>query len=221
MKLYLINALLTKIEHKSIHLKPENIYLSLCEIENELDESIDESAVHNNNNVKLKSSTSNQATTSSSNHKNTKYPYLHKANRRAASELTIEQNAELYLIALNAYTATYHTEELRQWWTNYNQYDAQLQQTVKRYRTEQFTPEPFDRQQLEKLQQKPLSERIKATGMDSQIYNLDVMNTDANIVVKARADIMKYRNDLKFIDLIISETPKLRKKFESLFPKIV
>lgn len=219
LKLSLIVALLTKIDHKEIVLNPQTIYYSLKQMEKEFDVVFDES--NNNNNAKTKMSKS-----SAPNAPTMQYPYLQKLHRRAASELTSEQNVELHLIALNAYMATFHSEELKQYWKNHQQNHAQLEKLSKQYRAEtkafdQTVPEPFDLEKMEKMQLKPLCDRVKVIGKDSHIYSLDVMNKNNQIILSTPAElhvIKKYRNDRKYIDLITAKLPKLHTKFHALFP---
>lgn len=214
LKLYLITALLTKIDHKTVTLSPENIYNSLCQLEAQFDANYDK--LNNNNNIGKKMDV----------HSNVgamKYPCLEKVSRRAASDLSYEHHTEFLLIALKAHISIFHIDEFQQYSKNYDHIEEERREMLQQYRSEvkcyqKGTPEPFDLKKMDKLQQKSLHERVIALGKTSQIYDLNVMNEDVGMLYPICIDATKYRNDAKFIDLIATSLPKLKSKFSSLFP---
>lgn len=113
-------------------------------------------------------------------------------------------------------------------WKDYEQIEAEFEATTKQYKTESMEfdntePTPFDQKKMEKWQSKKsenLNDRIRKIGPDI-VYSLDVMNKDSGIIEEIRCDsdlLRKYRNDLKYIDVISAQLPKLRERFPSLFP---
>lgn len=226
MKLYLITALLTKIDHQKVTLVPETIHSSLYELEKQLLDDAD-SHINNNNVEKIKGSERRAGNDTKS-----KYPYLQKVNRRAASVLSIEWHSELLLVALSAYMNIFHTEEIHQYWQNLDRYETEMADELKRYGVDMKSVElepvdSFDLNVMKKLQKKSLQDRIAAMEQD-RIFNLDVLNranglnmlNEANdLQLKLQFDPKIYRNDAKYIDLITVSFPKLRSKFGALFPK--
>lgn len=222
LKLYLINALLTKIDHKNITLDPETIHSSLYELEKQFDHVFDktDTQINNNNVEKNKGSIPRSSSVTTS-----KYPYLQKVNRRAVSELSFERHSELLLIALNTYTDIFHMEEIREYWKNFDRYETHTADELKRYKMEVTSFEmdlvdPFNLEVMQNLQKKSLKDRIEAMEHDRS-FCLDVLNkaNGLNIQLKIQFDPKVYRNDRKYIDLITVGFPKLRSKFGALFPK--
>lgn len=224
LKLYLITALLTKIDHKTVTLNPTNIYNSLCQLEAQFDDNYDKVNNNNNNNISISNNIAKKKHSISNLSAPTmKYPCLEKVNRRTASELTYEHHIELLLIALKSYTSIFHIEEFQQYSKNYDHIEEERRKMLERYRAEiacyqKETPEPFDLKQMEKLQQKPLDGRVIELGKNNPIYDLNVMNEDVNMLYRIHIDATKYRTDAKFIDLISTSLSKLKSKFSSLFP---
>lgn len=229
LKMNLINGVLTKIEHKDIVLTPKNIYSSLLPMEEQFDDFFIDKDLHNNNN-NSNSSKTKSSKLNSSNQLSEKFPFLQKMNRRSSSELSNDQHVELHLIALNAFISTFHMGEKYWNWRDYEQIEAEFEATTKQYRTERMEfdktePTPFDQKQMEKWQSKKsenLNDRIRKCGRENIVYSLDVMNKDSGIIEEIRCDsdlLRKYRNDLKYIDVIAAQLPKLRERFPSLFPK--
>lgn len=227
--MYLINGVLTKIEHKDVVLTPEIIHSSLLPMEKQFDNLFIDKDLHNNNNNNNSAQTKSSKL-DASNQSSVKYPFLQKMNRRSSSELSDEQNVELHLIALDAFISTFHMGEKYWNWRNYEQIETEFEATTKQYQTERMNydrtePTPFDPKKMEKWQSKKsenLSDRIRKIGRDNIVYSLDVMNKDSRIIEEMRCDsdlLRKYRNDLKYIDVISAQLPKLRERFSSLFPK--
>ncbi|XP_055322751.1 uncharacterized protein LOC129578362 [Sitodiplosis mosellana] len=221
LKLYLITALLTKIDHKIVTLAPKSIYFSLKQIESEFGDDFNEDVGQNNNVVKT--TVSETADTSSA--PVMKYPYLQKVSRRAASELTCKQHAELLLTALNSYISVFHIKECQQYWKNFDQLEKQQIKQLGRYKAEvesfeKDPAQPFDLKVLEKLQQQSFDERV--SKITSPIYGSDVMTEETGIteVINIKVNVKKYRDDLKFCDMIATELPMLQTKFGAMFPRL-
>lgn len=147
-----------------------------------------------------------------------KYPYLQRVNRRAASDLSYEQHAELHLVALRAYMKVFHIEEFQQYWKNYDRNEAERMGELERYKAELKPSKrlPFNLSAMKMLQKKPLDRRMKVLGQD-RIFGLDVLNED-HLRFKPYVDTKKYRNDAKFVDMVATHLPKLHSKLGSLFP---
>lgn len=215
LKLCLINALLTKIEHKKIALNPEKIYQLLRDLESNFEVS------QNNNVVKTKDNTVVRTAVVGG---DSNYPYLQKVNKRVASALSYEQQAELYLIALRAYMDIYHIDEIRDYWKNYDQYTDERKMALQRYSAEcnntiQNEPvKPYDLARMKKRQSIPFDIRIKHLAQHDHIHRLDVMYEVDGVRFQPKVDVKEYRNDEKFVDLIADEMEKLRTKFDALFP---
>lgn len=155
-----------------------------------------------------------------------KYPYLQKVPHRAnTGELTARTQIELHLVALNAYLNVFHIKEFRNYWQNFAHLEQQKAINLKNYEedTESFTSErakPFNLKQMDKLQQKPFDTRIKAIEQNG--YSLDVIS-EALVISKSielYVDVKKYRDDLKFVDMIRNGLPKLHEHFDQLFQKL-
>lgn len=220
LKLHLITALLTKIDHKSVTLNPKTIYFSLKQIESEFGDDFDEEIGQNNNIVKTKGT---EAHTSSA--QITQYPYNNKVNRRAASELTAKQHVELHLTALNSYIRVFHIKEFQEYWKNYEHLEKQKFKLIEQYTDAvktfwQEPAQPFDLAELEQIQKQAFAKRIKKN--DSPIYTLDVMNEESSITkfINIKVNVKMYRDDLKFCDMITTGMPKLHAKFDQLFPQL-
>lgn len=155
-----------------------------------------------------------------------KYPYLQKMHRRAATELTAKQHVELHLTAINAYISVFHIKEFNEYWKNYKQYEMDkvniLGQFKQEIKTFQQSKKPFDLKQMEQLQRKSFDNRVKMIGEKSHIYDIDVLMEEAGILetIKIQADAYQYREDLKYVDMITSEMPKLQTKFTKMFPQL-
>lgn len=218
LKLCLINALLTKIDHETIELSPEKIYHLMCNLESNFDNIYDKTNSQNNNVVKP-----NDTTIRANAADDSKYPYLQKVNKRAYSEISYEQQVELYLIALQAYIDIFHIDEVQDYWKNYDQYTTARNAALERCRADrraikEKTVEPYDLDRMKKLQKMPFEKRVKDLAEHGHIHRLDVMYEAGGIRLLPEVDIKKYRNDRKFVDLIANQLPKLRTKFDALFP---
>lgn len=222
LKLYLINALLTKIDHKNVSLDPRIIYLSLKKIESDIDDGFDEDVGQNNNVVKTKVSTAGTCNGSVM-----KYPYLQKHSRRAASELSCKQHAELHLTALNAYMSVFHIKEIQHYWKNFAKLEKKKIMESSQFKKEveafqQDPAQPFDLNSMDELQKQPFNERVSRIAKETKIYNLDVMNEHAGITedIEIKEITKKYRENVKYSDLIANEMPILQTKFGSLFSRL-
>lgn len=218
LKLCLINALLTKIEHKKIALNPQEIYGLLRELELNFDNIFDKTNSQNNNVVKTKDSVVRTVAAGDS-----KYPYLQKVNKRVVSELSYEQKTELYLIALSSYMDIFHIDEVQDYWKNYDQYTDERKMALQRYREESVmvqneAVEPYDLDRMKKLQKTSFEKRIKDLTENGHIHRLDVMYEVDGVRFLPKVDVKKYRNDGKYVDLIANRMKKLRTKFGALFP---
>lgn len=219
LKLHLINALLTKLEHKKITLNPEIIYNLLRDLESEFDDIFDETIRQNNNVVKAKGSTAKATAADDS-----KYPYLQKVNKCASSTLSHDQNAELQLIALRAYMDIFHIDEFQNYWNNYDRYTAERESALQRYRSDceamrKGTVEPpLDLDEMMKCQAIPFNKRVNDSAKTGHIHPLDVIYEVDKIHFEVNANVKRYRNDVKYVNLIASKMIKLRTKFGSLFP---
>lgn len=219
LKLYLITALLTKIDHKLVELNPKNIYFTLQKFENDFGDNFDEGIGQNNNVVKTKSPKIVDVSSAM------KYPYLQKISRRVANELSGKQHVELHLTALNSYITVFHIKEFQQYWKNFDQLEKQKIELMGQYKKEiesfQHEPaQPFDLKKMEMLQKKPF--HVRVAKIQSPIYSLDVMTEESGIThnLDIKVNVKKYREDLKFCDMITTGMPKLKEKFESLFPQL-
>lgn len=218
LKLYLVAAVLTKIDHKNVELNPKNIYFSLNRMERECKNEAFSSSLGQNNNVvkKLKSTKINDAIP-------LKYPCLQKVQRRAITgELTDQQHIQLHLTALNAYINVFHIKEFRNYWKDYDRLKQRKDLDLVNYNDasksyQNDTVEPFDLRLIEKMQHKSFDSRIRANAHEG--YSLDVLNEAVGITEKIEmyADVKKYREDLKFVDMILNGLPKLREHFGPLF----
>lgn len=218
LKLHLITALHTKIDHKSVTLNPRTIYFTLQKVENDFGEDFNSEFGQNNNVVKIKSPKIDTFSAM-------KYPYLQKVSRRVANELSGKQHVELHLTALNSYISVFHIKEFQQNWKNFDQLEKQKIELMGQYKKEiesfQHDPvEPFDLKKMDMLQKKPF--HVRVAKIRNQIYSLDVMTEESGITqnVNIKVNVKKYREDLKFCDMITTEMPKLKEKFESLFPRL-
>lgn len=219
LKLSLINALLTKIEHKKITLNPQNIYNSMSELELQFDHVFDKTNSRNNNKVLAKHSIVGKVGIDA----DTKYPHLQKVSKHVASELSYEQQADLHLIALRAYMDTFHIDEFQDYWEHYDQYTNERETALKRYREERDAiqkkmVEPYDLHKMQKLQQQPFENRIIELAPNGHIHRLDVMNEVEQIHFQPTVNVKRYRNDAKYVDLIANQLPKLHSKFGASFP---
>lgn len=222
MQLYLINALLTKIEHKNVSLDPATIYLSLKKIESNIDDGFDEDVGQNNNVVKAKFST-----VDTSNGLVIKYPYLQKISRRASSELSLKQLAELHLTGLNAYMSVFHIKEIQNYWKNFAELEKKKIMAMSQYQKDlesfqQDPAQPFDLNSMDELQKQSFDERVSKITNQSNIFNLDVMNKKSGITedIDIKVNTKKYRENVKYSDMIANEMPILQKKFSSLFSRL-
>ncbi|XP_031633212.1 uncharacterized protein LOC116346993 [Contarinia nasturtii] len=221
LKLYLVTALLTKIDHKCSTLHPETIYYSLRKIETFIGDDFDDK-YQNNNVVKPKNSK-----VSACNASTLKYPCLQKFSRRTVEELSIRQNAELHLIALNSYKSVFHIDEFRRYWENYEQMKQQNTKDQDEIKMEMVScaktpPKPFNFKQMESMRRKSFGGRVLEMGKVTPIYTLDVLNDVAGITdgINFQLNVRRYRDDLKFVDMIATDMPKLRSKFDTLFPTL-
>lgn len=194
-----------------------NIYFSLKQIEKVIDHDWDEDVGQNNNVVKTKTRASSAPVM--------KYPYLQKMSRRAASEISMKQHAELHLSALDSYLTVFHIKEFQQYWKNYDQLEQQKIQVTIEYKKEiesfeNDPAQPFDSMTMDELQTIPFDERIN--GIKRTIYSFDVMSEVSGITsaINIKVNVKKYREDLKFCDKITTEMPKLQSKLGSLFPQL-
>lgn len=226
LKLYLINALFTKIEHQNIVLNPKSIFNTLRPIEVDFDYYFGEEKHQNNNNNIVKPNKSKRMGNGSSSscidtaNVANKYPYLQKISRRAASELLPEHHVQLQLTALNAYMNIFHTHEIQQNWKNYQQNQSKHNDELKQYKSdvksfEEAIVDPFDLDEMRQALQEPLHH----TKLASPIYSLDVMNEACKMHILIHLiSIKNYRSDAKYVDLISTELVNLRAKFSELFP---
>lgn len=218
LKLSLINALMTKIEHKTIALHPQQIYLSMCELESNFDDIFDQTNSQNNNVVKPYRTIVRTNAAGDS-----KYPYLQKVNKRVTSALSYEQQVELHLTALRAYMDIFHIDEVQDYWKNYDQYADERKVAMDRCQQERRTMkiekvEPYDLEQMKQLQKTPFVKRVKDLAATGHMHRLDVMYEVDGVSFLPEIDIKKYRNDGKYVELIANQMTKLRTKFNALFP---
>lgn len=155
----------------------------------------------------------------------TKYPYLQKVNKRVASTLSYEQQVEIYLIALRAYMDIYHVDEAQDYWNNYDRYTVEREMALDRYKKDceamqNEAVEPYDLEEMQKLQKKSLDKRIKKSSENSYIPRLDVVYEVVGCCLHSelKPNVKKYRNDAKFVDLIANQMKNLRTMFGPLFP---
>lgn len=213
---------MSKIEHKKIALNPENIYHSMRELERDFDYVFDKTNSRNNNMVQSNDCIVNTAGVGGDPRI---YPHLQKINKRCASELSYKHQVELHLIALRAYMNIFHIDEVLDYWKNYGQYSDTRKLALKQFRNEctamksNTTIEPYDLDEMRKLQTKPLEDRIKEISSRTLIHRLDIIYEEQlNLNLVPKVDIKMYRNDVKFRDLITDDMPKIRSKFDALFP---
>lgn len=188
------------------------------------DDDFDETVGQNNNNVDSSSSKANAEDVGDT---MMKYPCLKKVDRRAASgELSFKQQVKLHLIALNAYMNVFHIREFKHYWENYDELEKQkikdlenLKKGSEIYKSQKV--KPFDLKALGKLQQKSFNIRVKQTGKNNPICSLDVTNEAVGLAmgIVIQVDVRKYRDDVKFFDMIATGIPKLNAKFGAFFPK--
>lgn len=188
------------------------------ELESNFDNIFDKTNSQNNNVVKPKDTTIRANAAADS-----KYPYLQKVNKRVTSEMSYEHSAELYSIALRAYMDIYHIDEFQDCWASYDECAGERKMALKRYREERSamkneTVEPYDLDRMKKWQKTPFERRIKDLAEHGQIHRLDVMYEVDSIRFLPNVDIKKYRNDVKHVELIANQMPKLRSKFDALLP---
>lgn len=208
---------MTKIDHKKVALKPENIYISLHRLESHFDDIFDMTNSQNNNVVKIKDSTVNAIAAGI-----TKYPYRQKVSKRVASTLSYEQQAELHLIALRAYMDIFHIDEWIDYWNHYGERTAERELALQRCRadgdrTQNGTGAPLQLDKLTKCLSKPFNKHVNELIKTGHIHRLDVMYTD-KLWCQLEVNAKQHRNDEKFVDLIGGEMKKLRTKFDALFP---
>lgn len=152
-----------------------------------------------------------------------KYPYLQKVNKRASSDLSSEQQVELYLIALRAYMDIFHIDEVRDYWKNYDQYTDERKMAIQQCIAERRAMknekvEPYDLDRMKKLQKTPFEKRIEDLAENGRIHRMDVMYEVDGIRFLPNVNGMKYRNDAKYVELFGNQMTKLRTKFDALFP---
>lgn len=188
--------------------------------ESHFEQIFDQTNIQNNNVVKPKDTAVRASALAAA---ESKYPYLQKVNKRAYSEMSDEQSAELYLIALRAYMDIYHIEEFQDHWKNHDRYADERKTAMERYRAERRAMkneavEPYDLDRMKTLQKVPFEKRVKDLAKDGHIHRLDVMYEVDGIHFPPKVDIKKYRNDAKHVELIANQMPKLRSKFGALLP---
>lgn len=210
--------MLKRIDHKCTTLSPKTIYYSLRNIEKCIDDENFGANFQNNNVIKSKVDVPSM-----------KYPCLQKFSRRVVNELSDQHSVELLLTALNSYIHVFHIDEFERYWKNYKELLEQQNEALNHYKTEMNSVmnapgNPFDLKKMEQVQRKKFDDRVDEMGKTSSIYTLDVMNEEAGITedLNFQLDIKRYREDLKFVDLIVksSELKKLREHIGTLFPAL-
>lgn len=187
-------------------------------IASEIDDDFDEDVSQNNNVLKTKVPMADTSTAS------VKYPHLHSISRRATSELSLKQHAELHLTALNAYMSVFYIKEIQHYWENFAELEkkkimelSQFQREVESF--QQDPAQPFDLNNMDELQKQPFDERVSNISNRSKIYDLDVMNEKSKITehIDIKENAKKYRENVKYSDMIANELPIWKSKFISLY----
>lgn len=209
LKLKLIAALFTRIEKRDITLNPERIYPRLRELENEFEKYLSQSSNNNTDKIDI-----NIGEVSSGSRK--KYPCMLKTRRRAASDLSYEQQIKLYLIALNSYMEVHHTEDVWRYLKECDRLRAQEKDEFEAGQAISMEEDPVASKK--KMKKSSFGIRLESLNETGHIHDSNIKNKAAGVGISFEIDQTLFRNDIKFIDLISKKVPKIRSKFDDLFP---
>lgn len=216
LRLEMTEALIKKIEGKLMSLNPKSIHANLEDLELNYKSYFDGNNLDNkrinSNAVAEKNGQSDHQTES------VEYPVLRKFKRRNAYELSSELQAELLLKALLAYIKVFHMDQVMSCF----QMDkvASPGKNVSKTQRKMPSNQRLDEEVLVEFFKKTSTQRIKDASEHDEPIKQHASSGRINRNVRISFDMSQCREDVKFIELIVTNMPSLKKHFGEIFARL-